>query len=92
MNPLLMQSDPNINHPQQQQQQQYDGCTDGYNTPSGSYTNIHQLPIHEPTAPSNYLEPLRRNERSASLGNLHLLAQTNERYRQTDTQQLVCNM
>ena len=79
MNPALMQSDPNLNAAPGISGAglgQYDRCMSGYNTPSGSYSNIHQLPIPEP---SGLLEPLRRNERSASMGNLHLLAQNNQR-------------
>ena len=68
----MMQSDPNLNHPH------YDRCPSGYNTPSGSYTNIHhQMPMPEP---AGFLEPLRRNERSVSLGNIHLQAQNSQRW------------
>ena len=71
INPSLLHSEPNLHHGHSQ----YDGCMSGYNTPTGSYTNIHMASqSHLLSDHNSYLDDQCRHERSKSLGNIHLLA------------------
>lgn len=71
INPALLHSEPNLHHGHSQ----YDGCMSGYNTPTGSYTNIHMASqSHLLSDHNSYLDEQCRHERSKSLGNIHLLA------------------